>query len=270
MSAYDLTTVANAKAWLGLPSEPTPSDTALAALVTAASRAIYAALSRTSLLPHSYTDTIDLESDRVYLANWPVQQVTSVILDGLVVPPAGAPPKLGFLLQPGDIAPPGRPQALDIFGRRYHRRRQSLIVAYQAGYAVEAEIWTAPSTAPYLITAAAPFGAWASNLGVVYASSGIALQPTISAPTAGQYSVSAGVYQFSASDAGAALSFSYGFIPQDLVQAATELAAERFRASERIGLRSKSLGGQETISYDTSGMSASVLALIAPYKRAAF
>lgn len=270
MSAYDLTTVANAKAWLGLPSEPTPSDTTLAALVTAASRAICAALSRASLLPQSYTDTIDLESDRVYLAHWPVQQVTSVILEGLAVPPADAPPTLGFLLQPGDIAPPGRPQALDIFGRRYHRRRQSLIVAYQAGYAIEGEVWTAPTTAPYLITAAAPFGAWATDLGVVYSSSGLALQLVKGAPAAGQYSVSAGVYQFSASDAGAALSLSYGFIPQDLVQAATELAAERFRASERIGLRSKSLGGQETISYDLSGLSASVLALIAPYRRTAF
>ena len=49
------------------------------------------------------------------------------------------------------------------------------------------------------------------------------------------------------------MSLSYGFVPQDLAQAATELAAERFRASERVGLRSKSLGGQETISYDLSG-----------------
>lgn len=273
MSAYDLTTVANAKAWLGLPAEPTPSDTSLATLVTAASRAIYATLSRASLLPQTYTDTIDLESDRVYLANWPVRQVTSVIVDGLVVPPAtpaSAPPRLGFLLQPGDVAPPGRPQALDIFGRRYHRRRQNLIVTYQAGYAVEEEAWTAPSTAPYLIAAAAPFGAWASDRGVLYSSSGLALQAVKGAPMAGQYSVSAGVYRFSASDAGAAISLSYGFIPQDLVQAATELAAERFRASERIGLRSKSLGGQETIAYDLSGLSASVLALIAPYRRAAF
>ena len=270
MSAYDLTTLANAKAWLGLPSEPTLSDATLAALVSAASRAIYANLSRASLLPHSYTDTIDLESDRAYLAHWPVQQVTSVILDGLAVPPAVAPTQLGFLLQPGDIAPPGRPQALDIFGRRYHRRRQSLIVTYHAGYAVEAEAWTAPSMSPYLIAAAAPFGAWAGDLGAVYSSSGLALQLVNGAPAAGQYSVSAGVYQFSASDAGAALSLSYGFIPQDLVQAATELAAERFRASDRIGLRSKSLGGQETVSYDVSGISAAVKALIAPYKRTAF
>jgi hypothetical protein len=273
MTAYDLTTVANVKAWLGLPSAPTPSDATLAGLVVAASRTIYAALSRTSLLPQSYTDTIDLESDRVYLANWPVQQVSSVILDGLAVPPAipaSVPPSLGFLLQPGDVAPPGRPQALDIFGRRYHRRRQSLIVAYQAGYAVEGETWTAPSTSPYLITAASPFGAWGRDLGVVDASSEQPLALVAGAPAAGQYSVNYGVYQFNAADAGAALSLSYGFVPQDLAQAATELAAERFRAAERIGLRSKSLGGQETIAYDLSGISASVAALIAPYRRTAF
>ncbi len=273
MSAYDLTTVANVKAWLGLPGTPTPSDTMLAGLVVAASRAIYATLSRPSLLPQTYSDTIDLESDRVYLANWPVSQINSVILDGLLVPPAvaaSAPPVIGYLLQPGDVAPPGRPQALDIFGRRYHRRRQSLVVAYQAGYAVESETATAPSTAPYLVTAAAPFGAWARDLGVVYAGAGQPLQVTTGAPALGQYLVNSGVYQFSASDAGAALLLSYGFVPQDLAQAATELAAERFRAAERIGLRSKSLGGQETIAYDLSGMSASVEALIAPYRRTAF
>ena len=48
------------------------------------------------------------------------------------------------------------------------------------------------------------------------------------------------------------VSLSYGYVPQDIAQAALELAAERFRAAERIGLRSKSVGGQETIGYDTS------------------
>ena len=51
-------------------------------------------------------------------------------------------------------------------------------------------------------------------------------------------------------DAGAAVSLSYGYVPQDLAQAALELAAERFRAAEHIGVRSKSLGGQETIAFD--------------------
>ena len=273
MSVYDLTTLANVKAWLGLPSPPGVSDATLARLVTAASRAIYAALSRPSILPQACVDTIDLETERVYLANWPVGQVTSVLLDGLVLPvavPFGAPPALGWLLRPGDVAPPGRPQALDIFGRRNFGGRQNLVVAYQAGYAVYGESATAPSAAPYQITVAAPFGPWAGDLGVAYGSSGLGLQRVPGAPASGQYGVTAGVYRFNVADAGAGLSLSYGFVPQDLVQAATELAAERFRAADHIGLNSKSLGGQETINYVSSAISAPVMALIAPYKRTAF
>ena len=89
------------------------------------------------------------------------------------------------------------------------------------------------------------------------------------APALGQYAVSAGVYSFSAADAGAALSLSYGYIPQDIAQAALELAAERFRAAERIGLKSKSVGGQETIAFDTAAISAGVLTLLQPYRRVA-
>jgi hypothetical protein len=273
MSVYDLTTLANVKAWLGLPSPPGVSDAALAGLVTAASRAIYAALSRPSILPQAYVDTIDLESDRVHLANWPVGQITSVLLDGLVLPaaaPATAASSLGWLLRPGDLAPPGRPQALDIFGRWSRRRRQILVVSYSAGYAVYGESETAPSAAPYQTTAVAPFGPWASDLGVVYASSGFALQRVVGAPAQGQYAAAAGVYRFNAADAGAGVLMSYGFAPQDLVQAATELAAERFRAADHIGQSSKTLGGQETINYISSAISAPVMALISPYKRTAF
>ena len=89
-------------------------------------------------------------------------------------------------------------------------------------------------------------------------------------PGPGQYAVSAGVYSFAAADAGQALALSYGYVPQDLAQAALELAAERFRAAEHIGLRSKSIGGQETIAYDVSAIPAPVLAMLQPYKRVAF
>ena len=272
MSGQDLTTSGAVKARLGLPETPTANDAAIASLVIAASRAIYAALSRPWLLPQSFTETFDLETDRVYLGNWPVRGVDSALLDGLVLPPAdpqGGGLALGYALQPGDVAPPGRPQALDIFGRRSWRRRQGLKVSYRAGYAIEGEAVVAPG-APYLICAAAPFGAWACDLGVSYAGSGLALQAVAGAPTVGQYTVSAGLYRFSAADAGAALSLAYGYVPQDLMQAATELAADRFRAADRIGLRSKSMGGQETIAYDVSGFSDAVQMLIAPYKRTAF
>ncbi len=50
MSPYDLTNLAALKAWLGLPAAAGPNDATLAALVTAASRMIYSALSRPGLL----------------------------------------------------------------------------------------------------------------------------------------------------------------------------------------------------------------------------
>jgi len=161
------------------------------------------------------------------------------------------------------------PQAIDLIGCAYRPGRQSLVVSYQAGYAVQSEAQTVPPSAPLQLPAFAPYGPWASDLGVVYAATGVALSRVSIAPAAGQYAVGAGLYMFSTPDAGQAVSISYGYVPQDIAQAALELAAERFRAAERIGLRSKSIGGQETISYDTSAISAPVLALLQPYKRVA-
>lgn len=273
MSSQDLTTLAAVKAWLGLPAAASPNDPTTSALVTAASRAIYAQLSRPALLPASCYETLDFESERVFLRHWPVLAVSSVSLGGLAVPAvslSGPPPAFGYRLRLGDVAPPGAPQAIDLFGLDRRRRRDALTIAYTAGYAVQGEAQSVPAASPYALTALAPYGPWARDLGVAYAATGLPLTPVTTPTTAGAYSVAGGVYAFSAADAGAALILSYGYIPQDIAQAATELAAERFRAADRIGLRSKSLGGQETIGYDTSAISAPVLAMLQPYRRAAF
>jgi hypothetical protein len=270
MSPFDLTNLAALKAWLGLPPAPGPNDATLTALVTAASRSIYAFLSRPSLLPSPYAETIDLETSRITLRHWPVLQVTSVTSRGIAVPldeNADLEASFGYALQPGDGVPPGRPQALDLFGHHYRPGRQSLVVSYSAGYAVENETQTVPAAAPRQLSAFSPYGPWASDLGVTYTSSGAPLAAVSAPPGAGQYAVSAGTYTFSAADAGQSVSLSYGYVPQDIAQAALELAAERFRAAERIGLRSKSIGGQETIAYDTSAMSAPIQAMLQPYKR---
>jgi len=272
MSPYDLTNLSALKAWLGLPAGASPNDATLAALITAASRAVYAALSRPGLLPQSYSEVVDGESERLFLRHWPVLQVTSVTLEGEAIPPAAPAsgrPTLGYLLRADDDAPPGRQQALDIFGRRVRPRRQNLVVDYTAGYAVQGEARAVPSATPWTLNALAPFGPWAMDLGVVYAATGAALSAVPAAPALAQYCVAGGAYAFSAGDAGAMVAISYGYIPQDVAQAALELAAERFRAAERIGLRSKSLGGQETIAYDVSAISAPVLALLQPYRRVA-
>ena len=142
-----------------------------------------------------------------------------------------------------------------------------LVVSYNAGYAVQNETQAVPAAAPFQLSALSPYGAWGSDLGVIYAATGAPLTLVPASPVAGQYAVSAGTYTFSSTDAGQSVSISYGYVPQDIAQATLELAAERFRAAERIGLKSKSIGGQETIAYDMSAMSAPIQAMLQPYKR---
>jgi hypothetical protein len=134
---------------------------------------------------------------------------------------------------------------------------------------VQSEAQTVPAVAPLQLTALSPYGPWGSDLGVTYASTGAPLTPVVASPGAGQYLVTAGAYGFSAADAGQPVLISYGYVPQDVAQAALELAAERFRAAERVGLKSKSMGGQETIAYDMSAMSAPIQAMLQPYMRVA-
>lgn len=72
------------------------------------------------------------------------------------------------------------------------------------------EVATVPATGPYTYTASkTPF---VSDQGVTYAASALPLKQVTSAPTAGQYAVSAlGVYTFAAADAGASVLISYTY-----------------------------------------------------------
>ena len=76
MSTFDLTSLAALKAWLGLPSASGPNDATLAALITAASRSIYAHLSRPALTPQIYTETIDLELSAFFFDSGPCSTST--------------------------------------------------------------------------------------------------------------------------------------------------------------------------------------------------
>jgi hypothetical protein len=267
MSPNDLTTLPALKAWLGLPAVASPNDATLAALISAASRAIYAWLGRPGLLPQNYSETLDGEATRISLRHWPVSSIASLAIDNLAVPPVVPGVRHGYLLQDADYAPPGRQQAVDLFGCWPLRGRQNVAISYRAGYAVLGEAQTVPAASPWQVAAAQPFGPCGPDLGVVYAATGAALTPVAASPSIGQYAASAGLYTFSAADAGAVVALSYGYVPQDIAQAALEMAAERFRAAERIGQRSKSVGGQDTIAYDTSAISAPVLSLLQPYRR---
>ena len=229
-------------------------------------------MQRPAILPATYREVFDGNGrDRLFLKNFPVVSVVSVAMDGVAVAAAPALPSwptqgYGYVLETVDPAPPSRPASLFLSGGCFRRDRQNVTVTYIAGYQVS-ETQTVSNNA---LTAQAPLGAWASNVGVVYASTGAALTQVSGSPAQGQFSVNAvGAYAFNTADNGASMTLTYGFIPYDLALAATEWAALRFKSQGFIGLRSKGLGGQETITYETAAMPSFVMAAIQPFKRVA-
>jgi hypothetical protein len=273
MAVSDLAVLADVKAWLsGSSGIGSSDDTLLARLITDVSAAIAAYLGRPLLTPRAYAERLDGNGKtRMFLRNYPALQVTSLVIDSVALPPAiapaaGAPIGKGYLLEPWDGLPPGRPQALDLFQMLFRRGRQNVVVGYNAGYAVENESQSVPAApGPYTVTVVPPFGPWASDLGVTY-NNETALVAVAGAPGAGQYNVAGGVYTFAAADAGATVLISYGFIPAAINNACIEWVAERYRYRTRIGQSAQTVQGQMTASYSLKDMPDFVRASLDPYR----
>ena len=58
----------------------------------------------------------------------------------------------------------------------------------------------------------------------------------------------------------------YAATPADIAQAAVELVGEAFRRRDRIGLSSKSLGGQEVVAFSLKDMNDTARALLSSYQ----
>lgn len=180
MAVSDLAVLADVKTWLaGSSGMGSTDDALLSRLITDVSGAITAYLGRPSLAPRTVTERLDGNGrTRLFLSHYPVLQIASLAIDNVAITPAvppaaGAPHPLGYLLEPWDGLPPGRPQALDLFELSFRRGRQNVVADYSAGYAVEAEGATVPGApGPYNVSVGAPLGPWASDLGVTYADGG--------------------------------------------------------------------------------------------------
>ncbi len=273
MAASDLATLADVKAWLSGSSGIGSSDDALIArLITDISGAIAAFLGRPSLTPRPFMERLGGNGTaRMFLRHYPALEISSLVVEGVAVPAsatpgAGVPVTRGYLLEPWNGLPPGRPQALDLFQLTFRRGRQNVVVGYMAGYAVEGEAAAVPaSPGPFTVTAAAPFGPWAGDTGVTYAN-GTALVAVAGTPNAGQYNVAGGVYTFAAADAGSSVLLSYGFIPAAINNACIEWVAERYRYRTRIGQSAQTVQGQMTSAYRLTDIPDFVRSSLDPYR----
>lgn len=282
MAASDLAALPDVKLWIaGSSGIGASDDTLLSRLITDVSGAIYAYLSRSTLLPRTVSERYDGNGkDRLYLRNYPVTAISSLVVGDTAIaagpaPGAGVAWQAGYLLEPWDGAPPGLPQALDLRGHRFHRGRQNVLIAYVTGYQVSAE---AAGVAPY--TPLQPYGPWASDQGVTYAD-GTALQKVSGSPTVGQYQVVATynsdasppswsvVYNLNAADVATGAFISYGFVPALINNACIEWVVERYRYRTRVGQSSESVNGQMTSAYSLKGVPDFIKASLDPYKAVA-
>lgn len=264
MAQYDLCTLTDVKAWLG--RSDANSDAVLSALLTRTSRQILSYLRRPTVLPHAVSEIRDgTGGETLMLREWPVLSVTSLAIGSLAVPQAPSNSTCGFLLEPWNGVPPGRAQTIVLNGFSLLPGAQNLSISYRAGYQVTAEAQTVANGSA---TVTGPYGSWASDGGVTYAN-GIPLVQVNGAPSPGQYQLTPGApgsYTFNAADDGQTVLVTYGYVPADIADAAIELVAERFKYAQRIGERSHSLGGNETVSFDNARFTPLITALLAPYR----
>jgi hypothetical protein len=273
----NLTTLANAEAWIGdlTPGDSAATDALINRLITAASGLILSFVNRPTLLPQTYTETRDgTGGPRLMLRNWPVTAVAAVTIGGTAILAgsySGQPTTngwAGYFFSGWDGMPPGRRVNLELNGQRFCRGIQNVSVTYTAGYLVDNEAGTVDGAADPAnsVTVQAPYGSWGSDQGVTYAN-GTPLVAVKAAPSAGQYQLDTtpGIYVFNAADAGADVLISYGFVPAVIEEACVQMVAERYSYRARVGSRSKTLGGLETMSYDRSPIPPEVTAMLRSY-----
>jgi hypothetical protein len=295
-----LTTLANVRSWVG--SQVGTDDGLLSRLITVASQQILQELGRPDLGLTTVTEVLDGRgTQRIQLRNWPVLSVSALTIDGQVIPASTGYPVFGYLLEALVGAQAGRAQNLSVVGtagyggiavangvaqfapaawqpgggyKPFLRGVGNISVTYQYGYAVQNEAQTIPAATPYILLPNAPYGSYGGDLGVSYATGGaLAAQPAGTSLTTGQYIAPTlsgenpvPNYQFASGDEGKAVLLNYNYVPGPVEQACIETVGERYSYKGRIGMKTKSLGGEETAAYDISGLTMAVMELIKPYK----
>lgn len=257
MGAERLTTLAAVKDWLGITTSD--SDTGLLRAIDAASRFTLNYLSRPTLKRATYTQKAFSSSSkqRVMLANWPVLEVTSVGINGTAITAStfsNGLPSSGYALSEDR---PGC-RTLNFYGWSFG----SVEVTYVAGFE-RTETVTIPAT-PFEVTVG-DGDLWAVNRAVWI--DGVLADAVSGTPQAGEYVVDdAGKYTFAAADEGKSALISYGYVPSDIAFAVTEMVGEWYKRKDRIGVLSKTLGGQETVVYNNQDLTPLAMSSLQPYR----
>lgn len=254
-----LTTLASVKQWLNITTDAT--DEFLVRLIDSASQFVLEYLNWESFQLRDYLYRFrGSGSHRVLLQNWPVVEVVSVASGGQVIPASvfsNGMPTPGYFVSENRAGP----QSLELTGYGFPRGLPAEI-SYRAGFRTSLEF--TPKTGDLTVTASYK-GTWSRDVSVTIDE--VEATRVVENPTAGQYTLTEwGTYGFSADDIDKTVVITYDYTPFSVSHATTELVGEWFRRRERIGVLSKTLGGQETVSFSQSDMSNAVSAILQPFK----
>lgn len=264
MAQLDLVTLSNMKAWLGIDTEDPVRDQMLKNMITQMSRAICNSLNRQTLIPSTVTEYYSGNGkNRLLLKNWPVHSIVSLKIDGIAVSIATSSTSNGIFLEPAEEQPPGNMQMVYYRGGVFPKGDLNIEVTYMCGYKTAELVTITTNTA----TASNSYGQWQTDESVQF-TFGNLLTKVATSPAPGQYSVTTeGVYTFNAADNNKAVILEYGFIPADLTQCIMEWMSYRYSAKDRPGMTSKSLGGQETVSFTNEAIPAFVADSLRNFRR---
>lgn len=253
-----LTSLAAVKEWLNITTDD--SDAALVRVIDAVSQFILAYIGWDTFRRSTYTYQFrGFGKDSVLLRAWPVLSITSVAQGGNLLQPStfsNGMPSTGYYVN-GFV---GGMQSLILQGGHFANGVPAQVV-YEAGF--ETTQTALIPDEPYTFTPTND-GVWSLDLGVTI--DGVEAVAVLADPQPGEYLVDDwGQYTFNAADKGKTAVFSYSYTPSAISFAACEMVAEWFKRKDRIGILSKTLGGQETVTFSHQDMNMAAKSILQPF-----
>lgn len=257
MKVGTLATLSQVKPWLNIPADNTTDDVLLQRLIDSASSFVYSFLNLDTFAKSRYDEMYDGHGGAfMVLRQEPTIDVLSLSINGTPIPAASGDGRStqfnnGYVLLR---------QNLVLYGYLFPRCRNSVFVSYEAGYAMSSEMHTVPSGNTVQTNET-----FLDDHGVTI--NGVALAVVPGTPGPMQYSVTDGLYTFNAAQDGATVALSYSYCPADINQAVVEMVGERYRYKDHIGVRNKTLQGNETVGYSANSVPQYVKDMLNKYIR---
>ena len=266
----NLCTLAQVRSYIGKSSSDTTEDGVFNALIPPASQMAQQFCNRTFQRGvHSNVRFNGKGTRAIMLGDYPIISVQGVTVFTDVIPASPDGVQSGYMFDDKSIFLIGSWQ--------FFKGAQNVKISWTAGLTTS-EVDLIPAGAPYTVTPSIGNGlsgrgdvadttGWASiDRGVIFTVGGAALALVAANPATGQYAFAGGVYTFAAADTGRSVTISYDYVPSAVQQAVCELVLLKTRQRTNMGVKSRSLAGENVVFEDRS-MPPAVKDMLWPFRK---